>query len=96
MTLINFKIKVADIADVKKSSRIFVTFDSVQVSACKTRSIYKKNKMVVVDCMNGNSTITITIRGYWVIYPSSGVTVSNILEFTMFYRLKRKSPNKIK
>lgn len=96
MLLIDFKIQVADIANRKKNSGFWLVLVQILFSACQTRSINKKNKMAVVDCVYGNSNNSLTNKGDRFVYPSSGVTMSSISEFTMFYRLKRNPPNKIK
>lgn len=96
MLLIDFKIQVADIAYRKKKSGFWLVLVQILFSACQTRSINKKNKMAVVDCVYGNSNNSLTNKGDRFVYPSSGVTMSSFSEFTMFYRLKRNPPNKIK
>lgn len=48
--------------------------------------------MVVVDCMNGNSTITLTIRGYWVIYPSV-ISIKSLQKTAEIYKILNVSHN---
>lgn len=61
MLLIDFKIKVANIANQKKSG-----FWLVLGQILFSRYINKKNKMAEVDCLNGNSKNIWTNKGDWV------------------------------
>lgn len=56
----------------------------------------KKNKMVVVDCLYGNSNNFLINKGDWFVYLFLGIIMLSILEFIMFNRLKRNVFNKIK
>lgn len=52
--------------------------------------------MAVVDSVNGNSNNFQRNKGDRVDYPSSGVTLSDIWEFFIFYKLKKKPQTELK
>lgn len=80
MLLIDFKITVADIVNQKKKHPEFGQF-LVKISLSAFQ-----NKMAVVDSVNGNSNNFQRNKGDRVDYPSSGVTLSDIWEFFIFYK----------